>query len=646
MRNFSRIGILTVSPAALALVLAAGPLVRCKLAAAVIATCLVAMPLWIHFSVLGHARQMLKREALAEGGVLHGFFRGSFWRNLAAFFFAMLLAVNLFFLFLGIGWINAGLLLGVALVAGRVFLPLLRYPLEREVKPDFAPIWTGRLPRGLVAAVLAISTLIMAGPGLPGIAPAAQGEAGSALIGWLLALKELKEGWESDIFSWLGKLAWPVVLLSYFGMWLALLMMAETLTMPPREFGRVFARAVRDGEAYQRDPGGAFWFAFVVVIITGPFLAFVGQLESWATELENRFQVRDRIRQLRAPRTTELSSLPLEIPVTLPEEGQVGRVPSPSGQASRRQSLQPRFVEEGTRGGTYYEPGTRRESAKAEKACMKDAMERVKREIPSIAEDEFRRMQSGVESFLDWYYSLGGEYGRLKELILGDFPSYMQGKFEEHLRLADASRRLVDRITALEKSERERCLKGRLASVLDSRRIGELPAGKRIVVAARIDDDMDSVLRVAARKTTPSVGRELGRMGGVAGAGILGAILMKKLIAKGTLKLAAKAAAKALASKGASSLAGGGVGALVGGVIGSIIPGPGTAVGATIGGLVAGVGTSIVGDKIFLEMDEYFSRDEMRAQLLETLAEARSQLVQQLQGSLAAASVGLAYPGD
>ena len=51
------------------------------------------------------------------------------------------------------------------------------------------------------------------------------------------------------------------------------------------------------------------------------------------------------------------------------------------------------------------------------------------------AERAFSRMEANVDNYLEWYYSLGGEYARIAKLVSGDIEEYISKKLQSHLLL-------------------------------------------------------------------------------------------------------------------------------------------------------------------------------------------------------------------
>ena len=120
---------------------------------------------------------------------------------------------------------------------------------------------------------------------------------------------------------------------------------------------------------------------------------------------------------------------------------------------------------------------------------------------------------------------------------------------------------------------------------------------------------------------------------GAAGA-VSGAIAGKvtaKVVGKGAIKLGAQALIKVTAGKAVSALGGAAAGAASGAAIGSVIPGAGTALGAAVGGVIGGITVGVTVEKLLLMLEESFSREEFKHQILEAIEEARLEFNESLQ---------------
>jgi hypothetical protein len=232
------------------------------------------------------------------------------------------------------------------------------------------------------------------------------------------------------------------------------------------------------------------------------------------------------------------------------------------------------------------------------------AMEHVDTGVDAGLEQIFARVEKGVDNYLDWYFSVAGEYQRLAAVLFDDFVDVMRDQLEQHLFAAgDFDVRLTRLNLQIEQDSA-----ARLASIAP--RLGtELKTapcdvgGLSLAPLSRLDQD---ALRASAAAT-----------GGI-GAGI---VASKALAKKTAAAVAGKLAAKTLAKKGSSSLLSAGIGAT--------LCAPGGPV-AILCGVTAGLVTWLAVDKVLIELDDALHRDEMRQDILDALAEQQLELGNEL----------------
>jgi len=200
----------------------------------------------------------------------------------------------------------------------------------------------------------------------------------------------------------------------------------------------------------------------------------------------------------------------------------------------------------------------------------------------------FTDIETGVENYLDWYFTVIGEYQRLAAVFSEDVTAAMSGKLGEYLfEQSDYETRLgslnddVERLSA----ERFANLVPSLATELDNAPC----AIGRVDLAALVELDRDMVVgKVAAKKSFHT-----------------GAAVVSKTLAK----------------KGASTALSAGLGTIL-----CAPAGP----AAILCGVAAGLATWLAVDKALIELDESLNREEMRADILEVLAEQQALLNTQL----------------
>jgi ABC-type multidrug transport system fused ATPase/permease subunit len=244
------------------------------------------------------------------------------------------------------------------------------------------------------------------------------------------------------------------------------------------------------------------------------------------------------------------------------------------------------------------------------------AMHDVDTGVDAGLERLFSEVEKGVGSYLDWHFSVFGEYQRLAAVLTEDLAATMRDKLEEHLFAQnDFDSQLVrlDREVEHDSAERFAALAPQLNAELD-----RAPCDMGGFVLAPLTGLDRDTLRASAAATS-----------GV-GAGIVASkVLAKKTAAAAAGKLAAKKSfqagaaltSKTLAKKGSSSLLSAGLGTALCAPSGPV---------AILCGVTAGLVTWLTVDKALIELDEALNREDMRADLLEALAGQKAALGKQL----------------
>lgn len=282
-------------------------------------------------------------------------------------------------------------------------------------------------------------------------------------------------------------------------------------------------------------------------------------------------------------------------------------------------------------------------------AAKKDMADRCQQMISHIDQlkekvtQRFAAAEGYVDDYLDWYFSLIGDYARLIKILTGNLEGYMTEKVREMVWEPANIPTLTDEWDSLAAMERELCgrlqgyvefysnlkaqLKKRAKAVLERHRFqGEQTTDGRIEVIKSFSglDDLLTSNYLAKPEIISIIQKQIsmdrlsmlrGSMPaiGMAVGGVIGA----KMGAKKLGAIAAKILAKKLGSKI--------LGITTGGAIGSVA-GP---VGSVAGALV-GLGASLLVEKLWIEGEELFNRDEMRAELISALEELRDDFIAQL----------------
>ena len=273
----------------------------------------------------------------------------------------------------------------------------------------------------------------------------------------------------------------------------------------------------------------------------------------------------------------------------------------------------------------HYRQGTLEQLASARAAAVDvvgAAAARFRREVDAA----FERLEGeAVGEYLDWYYSLPAEYGRIGMMLQGRLQAYLTEKARETFQQEKWYRGVetaFERMLSVDEAART-AYERTVRDILDRNRVDPEHAAFEVTLTASLEDILQpslhqDVIPAAHRLATAGVA---GGAGSAAAGGITFIIVQKvtaKVLGKQVLKLAAKAPLKATAGKLAGAVAGGAV-------IGSLVPGAGTAVGAVVGGVLVGASIGVAVDGALLELEEALSRDDFERELVAAIRQARGE---------------------
>lgn len=213
-----------------------------------------------------------------------------------------------------------------------------------------------------------------------------------------------------------------------------------------------------------------------------------------------------------------------------------------------------------------------------------------------------RVAERNVDAYLDWYFSLGGDWTRFALMFAGDVESLLEVKFNK---LVASDPRIGSLIGELQLDQQyllEVASAGRngLADLLEQQRLVlderqckvVTDAGSGIAALPRYDGLRARMLASAAT-------------GVVAGA--FAGALTAKAMQRASMQAAGRVLGRAAAKRSVSRLGS----AAAGAVAGSVVPGVGTATG-----LVAGAAAGLAADIAMLAVEEKLTREDMRRDLL------------------------------
>lgn len=233
----------------------------------------------------------------------------------------------------------------------------------------------------------------------------------------------------------------------------------------------------------------------------------------------------------------------------------------------------------------------------------------------------FSEVERGVDSYLDWYFSVVGEYQRLGAQAIASFPALMTAKLEEHL---FGNTRFNDR---LEKASRDIAAESAAQMSALATRLGT-----RVESDVRDHPCWLDALNLGAPGTFK---RDLLRataamgVGGLTGGAVTTMLLVKKttaavaskLASKKLFKLSATLAGKAVAKRGGSILLSAAGATALCSAAGPL---------AIACGIVGGVVVWLTVDEALIKIDEIRFRAEMRAEILESVLGQKAELANDL----------------
>jgi hypothetical protein len=245
-----------------------------------------------------------------------------------------------------------------------------------------------------------------------------------------------------------------------------------------------------------------------------------------------------------------------------------------------------------------------------------DSTHAAEAQVDASLDQLFIDVEQGVDQYLDWYFTVIGEYERLAAVATGDLGQLMANELEAHLftntgfgdRLAGANQAIVS--TSEEQMSTLYQRLGHQAKIS----IEAQPCGLgELDLSAFGDLERDQVRAATA-----------------AGGGAVIAVTSSKLLAKkAAAAVVGKVAAKksfstAAALLGKASMKKGGT-ILLSAAGGAAVCAPGGPL-AAVCGVVAGAVAWFTFDKVFIEIDEALFRDEMRSDIIAVLNGQKTEL--------------------
>jgi len=235
--------------------------------------------------------------------------------------------------------------------------------------------------------------------------------------------------------------------------------------------------------------------------------------------------------------------------------------------------------------------------------------------IDAQVDQAFAHAVSGVDAYLDWYFTVVGEWQRLTTVVVGDIGTLMKDKMAQLILndsgFKDAIQAAQSNVSSHVAEQFTQATQSMIAIARQQVEIHPCSTSQQIdVVLPSLSHDMK---RLALTISTTAAA-------GIAIAKTAGAAITTKLAATASAKIAAKVLAKAAAktaAKAAGSMAGAGAGALAGLSCGPFAP-------------ACSVALAVVGfvgvDALFMDGDELLNRNQMRKEMIQALMAQRDQV--------------------
>ena len=432
---------------------------------------------------------------------------------------------------------------------------------------------------------------------------------GNALVGEALHGLAYFHGLEAFVLGHLRSMdvPWGLWLLALFGMGIGNFAILYNACLA-LSFFRIPRVGFMQANLVPRSAAAAFKVAVVTTILSVfIFPQLLAQLEPWASEIaSHRKKVEKTI-------TSVVDALPPVEQIN----GDVNCSGDSQIDADEHRCL--------------YRQGTveQIENARADASSVGAAADQLRGEVDAA----FARLENdAVNEYLDWYYSLTGEYGRILMLLTGGtsrLEGYLTEKADETFgrdQWFAGVNTGIERVFAADENART-AYEQAVRDILDRNRIDSQHAAVEVVLTESLEDILQPSFYRDFMPTAHRFG-VAGAAGSAAGAGVGGIIAQKvtaKMLGKSVIKLAAKAPVKALASKV-------GAGALAGAATGTVVPVAGTAAGAFVG-IVVGIAGGVAIDGALLELEETLRREDFRHEIIAAIREARREFETQYLGA-------------
>ncbi len=241
-----------------------------------------------------------------------------------------------------------------------------------------------------------------------------------------------------------------------------------------------------------------------------------------------------------------------------------------------------------------------------------ELFEKTDNAINETIDSAFEPIYARIPEFLDWHYSVVGQYQQLGVAALGKLESQMEE------RLFSGAKERLEKASA-DINETFRSEFRSLISQKIQDEVRTVDNVSRDVYEKMLDESMQKSIQRFASSVTGSGLTAF--QGAIAGKALFGAItktMAKKLLTSVVIKTSGKMATK---------MAGAGGAAASGAVVGSFL-GP---VGTVVGGVLGGIAGWLAVDTVVVTVDERFNKDEFKQELTALIDKRKGEVKSLLQ---------------
>ncbi|MDR2436573.1 MAG: hypothetical protein LBD17_00640 [Endomicrobium sp.] len=256
---------------------------------------------------------------------------------------------------------------------------------------------------------------------------------------------------------------------------------------------------------------------------------------------------------------------------------------------------------------------------------LEEETNKIKHSLLQMNEEIFTQYEKNVDNFLDWYYSLGGDYQRLLNMAIGDLENFMITTLKKHLaRGVDTSQ-----VSKLIDDYKQSVEEYDISSFKNKYRLSGWEDQKNLTVVASMSEDQFNNFFEVESINNIMIDLDFKVREGLMNDWEVTEIL-KDLAANQIIGMAAKAVIKVISKKAMAT----GAGALLGGALGSYIPYAGTAAGSFIGGVILGIAADLIVGKI----DEEMNKDDFKREIMTDIYKQKEEIQNYIETTFIATS--------